>query len=211
MNTKLSTSMLRALLGLSTLLAVTGQAVAATLHESVVRIQSVPVNVKFDSDFFAQQSWSCWDCQYSIPEQPYYGNLLPSFSQDNKYSIPEKPNYGNLSPIVLASIFEVKKQVVEQRGEMKIISLESSQLQQPWGNSFIKPRTVFKGKDGWTDNRWANHNHDEELNSGLTDWDDGSNVSPVPEADEWVLMLAGFSVIGFVAYRRKRNERYSAT
>jgi hypothetical protein len=32
------------------------------------------------------------------------------------------------------------------------------------------------------------------------------NIAAVPEADEWLLMLAGFSLIGFITNRRKRSE-----
>jgi hypothetical protein len=210
MNTKLSTSMLRVFLGLSTLIALAGQSSAATLNDSIERIQSAPVTVNFGSGFFAQQPWSCGDCKYYIPEQPHYGNFLPSFSPDNRYGIPEKPDYGNFSPIILASIFESGNRVDTQNSAKGNSSHIVQEFQQQWGDSFMKPRTVFKGKDGWADNRWANHDHDEELNSGLSDWDDGSPISPVPEASEWALMLAGFGLIGFFANRRKRNDGYFA-
>jgi hypothetical protein len=210
MNTKLSTSMLKVLLGLSTLIALAGQTSAAALNESIARIKSAAVSVKFDSGFFSQQPWSCSDCKYRTPEQPYYGDFLPSFSPDNKYSIPEKPSYGDVYPIILVSIFESSNRVVTQNIPKVNSSHIVQEFQQQWGDSFMKPRTVFKSKDGWADNRWANHDHNEELNSGLSDWEDGSPISPVPEASEWVLMLAGFGLIGFVANRRKRNEGYFA-
>ena len=32
------------------------------------------------------------------------------------------------------------------------------------------------------------------------------NISPIPEPGEWVLMLIGLGMIGFVAVRRKQND-----
>lgn len=36
------------------------------------------------------------------------------------------------------------------------------------------------------------------------------NITAVPEASEWAMMLVGFGLIGFIANRRKRHEEFSA-
>ncbi len=205
MNTKLSISMLRVFLGLSALIALAGESLAATLHDGDVRIQSVSGNAIFGSCSFAQKSWSMGDCEYRIPERNYYGDLVPSFSDEIKYKIPERPHYGDISPNHLESIFESSNHLITLRNKNEYYSHDARKLQQQWGGSFIEPRTVFKDKDGRTDNRWDHHEYDEELDDDFADWDDDNHVSPVPEASEWALMLAGFGVIGFAANRRKRN------
>jgi hypothetical protein len=195
----------RVILGLSTLFALAGEVLATTLHDGDVRIQSVSDSAIFGSCSFSQQSWSKGDCEYRTPERPYYGDLLPSFSDEIKYRVPENPYYGGISPNNWESISKIGNYLVTLRNENEYYSHNARKFQQRWGGSFIEPRTVFKDKDGRTDNHWDHHDYDAELDDDLADWDDGSHVSPVPEASEWALMLAGFGVIGFAANRRKRN------
>jgi hypothetical protein len=184
MKQKIAVLIKHGVVGLSALLAFTGQAMATT---SDFKSQATSVNANFGDGFFNPQPQICGDCKYSIPEKLYfpetffYGTLPPSFDNENKYSIPEKNNYGNISSVEIGSVFGINKDEFSHRNGAHSVPEKSIKRRHEWDVG-------------------------DDIGDELGHAEDDLNVSPVPEADEWALMLAGFGLIGFVARRRKRND-----
>ena len=184
MKQKIAVLIQHSVLGLSALLAFTGQAIATT---SDFKSQATSVIANFGDGFFNPQPQICGDCKYSVPEKFYfpetffYGVLPPSFGDENKYSIPEKNNYGKLPPVEIGSVFGINKDESIHRN-----------------GAHALPEKNVKRRHEW--------DVGDDIGDELGQAEDDLNVSPVPEASEWALMLAGFGLIGFIANRRKRNE-----
>jgi hypothetical protein len=206
MKQKITVLIQHGMVGLSALLVFTGQAMAST---SDFKSQATSVNANFGDGFFNPQPQICGDCKYSIPEKFYfpetffYGTLPPSFDNENIYSIPEKNNYGNIS---LVGVFGIDNHESSPRNGAHSLPEKFIQKRHEWSSEIPNPESIFRGNDDKLKlNDWAESDHDREVGYELGHSDDDFNVSPVPEASEWALMLAGFGLIGFIASRRKNS------
>jgi hypothetical protein len=185
MNIKLSISILPLVVGLSALLVLSGQAMATTPS---LANQPAPDNLNFEDGF---------------------SNLQPRLYVDYKFSIPKASADSMTSKNRLESVFANNNLHSGRYGGAITISGESGRLQRAWGGEFATPRTIFSVRDEDINlPRWVDEDHEKEISEELGGSDDGIYVSPVPEAGEWALMLAGFSLIGFVANRRRWNAGF---
>lgn len=197
------------MVGLSALLAFAGPAMATT---SDFKSQATSANANLGEGFFNPQPQICGNCKYSIPEKLYFPETFfygtpPSFGNENKYSIPEKTNYGNISFVGSASVFGINNHESRSRNEEHATPVAFVQKRPELSSGISNPESIFKDNDGNLKlNDWAESDHDREVGDELGHAEDDFNVSPVPEASEWALLLAGFGLIGFITNRRKRQE-----
>jgi hypothetical protein len=64
--------------------------------------------------------------------------------------------------------------------------------------------------DGWYDgSKWTNPEGKTSTLKILADFTFATAAPPVPEPSTWAMMILGFGGVGFMAYRRKRNETLS--
>jgi hypothetical protein len=210
MKQKIAVLIRHGVVGLSALFAFTGQAMAAT---SDFKSQAASANTNFGDGFINPQPQICGDCKHSISEKFYFpeiffdGTLPPSFDNENKYSIPEKTSYGNSSLVGTVSVFGINDHESSQRNGAQATPEKSIQKINEWSSEVSGPESIFKDNDDKPKlNDWAESDHDRELGDELGHSEDDFNVSPVPEASEWTLLLAGFALVGFIANRRKRSE-----
>lgn len=210
MKQKIAVLIQHSVLGLSALFSFTGQAIATT---SDFKSQATSVIANFGDGFFNPQPQICGDCKYSIPEKFYfpetffYGSLPSSFGDENKYSTPEKNSYGNISAVEIGSVFGINNDESIHRNGAHDLSEKLIKKGHELSSETSSPGSIFRDNDDKLKlGDWAESDHDHEIGDELGHSEDDLNVSPVPEASEWALMLAGFGLIGLIANRRKRQD-----
>jgi hypothetical protein len=154
MNTKLSISVRFIVLGLSTLFALSGQAMATTTDRGV---QAAPAKLNFGDTFFGTVS---------------------QFQVDYKFGVPAASVNAISYPTSFGSTEIAKAETSFERLDDKINPISLGD------DNFIP---VLKG--------------DEFGSFGSC----SIPIPPVPEAGEWVLLLFGLGLIGFIAARRRNK------
>ncbi len=152
-------------------------------------------------------SQSCGNCKFIVLGNDDYENLLTQLIENKKYTIPDSWGYENASNKTLISVFSTNNyQFLHVNGGVDFFG-------EFVGENDLVPLTIFsKMKTEDDHHQWIPHQdkREDEIRDGLGGWDDGYYVAAIPESEEWVLMLTGFSLIGWVAHRRKRTEKSCA-
>jgi hypothetical protein len=189
MNHKLSVLIRHAVIGMSALFALSGQAAATTTD---LGAQAVPSILSFGNTFFADSSG-----------QQFYDNYLFSIPTASVDSISSTINFGNFWGI--------------NNLQSRLYSGSAITAGQPSGlllaTSYTYSGTVagLSGMFAVIDPVALNAgNYTLQVLGNVAGAAGGSyagvlNISAVPEAEEWILMLVGFGLIGFIVNRRKRN------
>lgn len=146
----------------------------------------------------------CGNCKSIVLGNDDYESLLTQLIENKKYAIPDSWGYENASNKTLLSVFSTNNyQFLHVDGGVDFFG-------EFVGQNDLVPVTIFsKMKIDDDHHQWNPHQdeREDEIRDGLGGWDDDYYVTPIPEPEEWVLMLAGFSLIGFIANRRKRTEK----
>ncbi|MCL4472128.1 MAG: FxDxF family PEP-CTERM protein [Sulfuricella sp.] len=192
MNPKLSISTRLIALGLSSLFALSGQVMAATTDWGA---QTAPASLNFGATFF-------------VPQQQFYDDYM--------FSIPSASVNSISSTISLGSFWGINNLQARLYNGTVTTTGKPDGLLQAWSTAIpismagvsgtvavINPITLASG------------NYILEVRGDVAGTFGGSyagilNISPVPEPGEWVLMLSGLGLIGFIAARRKRNAGVAA-
>ncbi|MFA5240814.1 MAG: FxDxF family PEP-CTERM protein [Sulfuricella sp.] len=186
MSTKFSISVRQIVFGLSSLLALSGQAMATT---SDFGAQDAPSSLNFGHTFTAPQS---------------------QFQNDYTFSIPDASVNSILSTISLGNFFGISNLQTRLSSDISVTAI--TPLQTWWSSttpitiggvsgavSVIGPVVLSAGQ------------YVLEVSGDVVGTAGGSysgilNISPVPETEVWVLMLSGLGLIGLLGARRRRNE-----
>src|SRR5271169_925345 len=188
---KSSISMQLIVLGLSTLFALSGQAMATTTD---LGAQTAPSILNFGDTFNTQQSQFYDEYMFSIPMTSVY-SITSTFSLGNIFGI------NNLQ----SSLYSGTLDITTGRPSSGAL-VEAGTVTQLSGPGYsgtvdvISPITLGSG------------NYILEVGGNVSGTAGGSytgtlNISPVDEPEEWVLLLFGLGLIGFIATRRRRNAR----
>ena len=188
MNQKISSLLRHAALGIFTLSAVAGQASAA--------------NIDLGSQL--------------PPSQLSIGNTFASavgvFHDDFLFSIPVASTDSITSTISLGNMFGISNL------QTSLYSGTTIPLSMPNGTMLASSNLLSFSGTNWTASSAIINpitlgagSYILHVMGNVTGTAGGSyagvlNISAVPEADEWALMLAGFGLIGFIATRRKSSE-----
>lgn len=188
MNHKLSIATQHAVLALLALFALSGQAMATTTD---LGAQAVPSILSFGNTFAA-------------PLSPFYDNYMFSITTASVDSISASINFGNFLGI--------------NNLQSRLYSGSTMTAAGQPGGSLIATSYVYSGTIAGLSGTFAvidpialnSGNYTLQVSGDVTGTGGGIyagvlNISPVPEAGEWAMMLSGLSLIGFIAARRRRN------
>ncbi len=175
-------------LGLSALFALSGNAMATTTD---LGAQSAPVSLPFSASF-------------SAPQNQFYDDYLFSISPSSVDSI--------ASTISLGSLFGINNlQTRLYSGTVTTTGVPSGLLE-AWSTAIQITGTGYTGTMAVISPiTLGAGNYILEVRGDVVGTSGGSyagslNISPVPEAAEWLLMLIGLAIVGFVAVRRRQND-----
>jgi|CXWL01.1.fsa_nt_gi hypothetical protein len=149
----------------------------------------------------------CGNCKFIVLGNDDYENLLTQLIENKTFTVPDSWGYKNASNKTLLSVFSTNNyQFLHVNGGVDFFG-------EFVGENDLVPVTIFSKMRIEDDHhQWIPHQdkREDEIRDGLGGWDDGYYVAPIPEPGEWALMLAGFSLVGWVANRRKRAEKSCA-
>ena len=188
MNHKLSILIRHAVIGMSALFALSGQAAATTTDWGA---QAAPSILSFGNTFFAASSGQFYDNYlFSIPTASVdsisstinFGNFWGINNLQSRLYSGSAITAGQPSGLLLATSYAYSGTVAGLSGMFAVIDPVTLNA----GNYTLQVLGNVAGAAGGS-------------YAGVL------NISAVPEAAEWTLMIVGFGLIGFIAARRKRN------
>lgn len=175
-------------LGLSALFALSGNAMATTTD---LGAQAAPVSLSFGASF-------------SAPQNQFYDDYLFSISPSSVDSI--------TSTISLGNLFGINNlQTRLYSGTVTTTGVPSGLLE-AWSTAIQITGTGYSGTMAVISPiTLGAGSYILEVSGDVVGTAGGSyagslNISTVPEIAEWVLMLTGLAMVGFVAVRRRRND-----
>jgi len=188
---KSSISIQLIVLGLSALFALSGQAMATTTD---LGAQTAPSILNFGNTFNA-------------PQSQFYDEYMFSITSASVFSVTSTFSLGNIFGInnLQSSLYSGTLDITTGRPASGAL-VEAGTVTQLSGPGYsgivdvISPITLGSG------------NYVLEVGGNVSGTAGGSytgtlNISPVDEPGEWVLLLFGLGLIGFIATRRRRNAR----
>lgn len=185
MNSKLSISTQLIVLGLSTLFALSGQAMATTTDWGA---QTAPASLNFGDTF-------------SAPQNQFYDNYMFSIPTASVNSISSTISFGNFLGI---------NNLESRLYGGTVTTGQPSGVLQAWSTAIPISGAGFSGTVAVINPiTLGTGNYVLEVIGEVTGTAGGSyagvlNISPVPEAGEWILLLFGLGMIGFIAVRRRQ-------
>ena len=174
-------------LGVSILFAISGQAMATTTD---LGVQSAPASLTFGGSFLSQQT-------------QFYDDYLFTMSPGSVDTV--------ASTISLGSLFGINNLQARLYSGTVTTTGKPTGLLEAWstaiqitGNGYtgsmavISPITLGAGS-------YVLEIRGDVVGTAGGSYAGALNISPVPEPQEWALLLAGLGVLGFVALGRKRR------
>lgn len=170
------------MLALTALLAISGQAMATTFD---LGAQMAPAILNVGDTFNTPQNQFTDDFIFSIPAASVY-SVTSTFSMANIFDIANLQSslYSGTPDTGVLVEGGVVNQVSGPGFSGTIVVIDPITLQS--GNYFLQVSGDVTGTSGGS-------------YTGVM------NISAVPEAKEWALLLSGLGLIGFIAARRRRN------
>ena len=188
MNHKYATSKQLIAFGLSALFALSGQAMATTTN---LGTQSAPVSLTYAGSFLSPQNQFYDDYLFtiapasidSITSTISLGNLFGINNLQTRLYSGTVPTTGVPTGLLEAWSTAIQISGTGYSGTMAVIS----PITLGAGNYVLEVRGDVVGTAGGS-------------------YAGTLNISPVPEAAEWIMLLAGLTLMGFVAVRRRQTD-----
>ncbi len=176
------------ILGMAALFTLTGQAMATTTD---LGVYSAPVSIPYGDSFLS-------------PQNQFYDDYLFTISPGTVNSI--------TSTVSLGSLFGINNLQTRLYSGTVTTTGTPSGLLQAWSTSITISGPGYTGTvDVLSPITLSAGSYILEVRGDVVGTNGGSytgvlNISPIPEAAEWAMLLTGFGLIGFVVARRRRNN-----
>ena len=93
------------------------------------------------------------------------------------------------------NVFSISQTMLNNLGPFTLNGVEVSDI-----------HFVVYGDGSYDGNKWTNPENGTSTLKIVADFKDVIAAPPIPEPSTWAMMILGFAGVGFMAYRRKRNE-----